>query len=296
MNLTLHGAEHRFGNRKDGSDIVRSQGMFKHPSIAAGLFGLTLPLVIAYLTTARNNRDRLLLFMVFAWVLIALVLTFSRAGLIGLMVGAVVLLAAAGWSGLVSRRVITLGAVAFVGAAALSIPFLLYYFEARPGSFLMRFYMFEAALRGYAQHPFLGVGFNNGTASMMPGKQDLRDLGIPIATKELADSYYLAILIEVGPLGIILFLSFWGKIAAIALRTMRQVPADMKPPLVGIVAGLASVATQSIADAPMIGHAVSSMAWLFAALIVVLARDVQPETRSSSVGDVKTAKLRSGAR
>jgi O-antigen ligase len=198
------------------------------------------------------------------------------------MVGAVVVFAVGGWSGLISRRALTLSAVASIGAAALSIPFLLYYFEARPGSFLMRFYMFEAALRGYSQHPFLGVGFNNSTASMKAGRQDLKDMGIPVPPAESADSYYLAILSEVGPLGVILFFAFFGKIVMIALRTMRQAPADMKPLLVGMVAGLASLATQSVADEPMAGHAVSGMLWLFAALIIAIARQTQLDAGSSS--------------
>jgi hypothetical protein len=283
-NLTLHGIEHRFGSRGAGSDIVRSQGMFKHPAIAAGMFGLTLPVVLAYLMAARNNRDRILFFVVFAWGLTALVLTFSRAGLIGLMVGTLVLFILTGWSGLISRRVLTLGAVALMGAAALSIPFLLYYFQARPGSFLARFYMFEAALQGYSQHPFLGVGFNNGTAAMKPARQDLRNIGIPVPPTESADSYYLAILSEVGPLGAILFIGFFGKIVMIGLRTMREAPADMKPLLVGMISGVAGLATQGIADEPTAGHAVSSMLWLFAALIVAITRYVLAETRSTSAG------------
>jgi hypothetical protein len=48
-------------------------------------------------------------------------------------------------------------------------------------------------------------------------------------------------------------------VALIALRAMKDAAADLKPPLVGMVAGVASVAAQkSIADEPMIGHAVIS--------------------------------------
>ncbi len=94
-NLTLHGAGRRFGpaNRGQGSEIVRSQGMFRHPGIAASLCGLTLPIVLAYLVVARTNRDRILLFMVFALGITALVLTFSRAGAIGVAVGTLVFFA-----------------------------------------------------------------------------------------------------------------------------------------------------------------------------------------------------------
>jgi len=49
----------------------------------------------------------------------------------------------------------------------------------------MRFYMFEAALQGYAQHhPILGVGLNNSTAAMKEGRLELRDIGIPVPPTE----------------------------------------------------------------------------------------------------------------
>jgi O-Antigen ligase len=273
-NLTLHDTGRRFGpaSRGQGSEIKRSQGMFRHPAIPASLFGLTLPIVLAYLIVARSNRDRILLFMVFALGITALVLTFSRAGLLGFMSGTVVFFAVGAWSGLISRRVLTLGAITLTVSVALSIPLLLVYFGARPGAFLMRFYMFEAALQGYSEHPILGVGLNNSTAAMKAGRQALIDIGIPMPRTEPADSFYLAVLAEVGPIGFILFFAFFGKIVMIALRAMRDIAIDMKPLLVGIVAGLASLATQNIADAPMAGHAVSAMLWLFAALIVAIAR------------------------
>ena len=109
-------------------------------------------------------------------------------------------------------------------------------------------------------------------------------MGIPISVAEAAGSYYLAVLAEVGPVGFVLFFGFFGKIVMIALRAMREVAIDLKPLLVGIVAGLASLATQSLGDVPIAGHAVSGLLWLFAALIVAIARDVQVEPRPSSVG------------
>ena len=101
----------------------------------------------------------------------------------------------------------------------------------------MRFYMFEAAIQGYSQHPILGVGLNNSTAAMKAGRQELKDMGIPAATNEPADSYYLAILTEIGPIGSILFFGFFGKIVAIGLRSTREVAVEMKPLLVGMIAG-----------------------------------------------------------
>ena len=285
--LTVTSNNRRFPglrNSEGGSQIKRGKGMFGHPAIPASLCGLILPIVLAYLVTARRNRDRILLFTVFILGVAGLVLTFSRAGVIGFAAGIAVCFAVAGWSGLVPRRVITRLAVMSVGLAALSMPMIVAYFTTRPEAFTMRFYMHEAALQGYLEHPLLGVGLNNSTAAMKDPRQELTDLGIHVGRSETADSYYVAMLVEVGPVGFVLFFGFFGKIVMIALRAMREVAIDLKPLLVGIVAGLASLATQSLSDIPMSGHAVSGLAWLFAALIVAIARDIQVELRPSSVG------------
>jgi O-antigen ligase/polysaccharide polymerase Wzy-like membrane protein len=273
---------HHLGSMDHDSAVKRSQGMFFHPAIPASLCGLILPVVLAYLMTTPKIRDRILLFMVYAWGFVALLLTFSRAGLIGLMSGTIALFVVGSRSGLISRRALRLSGVVFIAAAALCIPLLVIYLKTRPAAFFMRFYLFDIALQGYAHHPILGVGFNNGTAAMQSGRQELMEMGIPITRAEAADSYYLAILIEVGPLGALLLFGFLGKIVMIGLQATRAVAAQMKPLLVGIIAGLVSLATQGIADTPMAGHAVSGMAWLFVALIIAIARQTQPDGGSST--------------
>jgi len=272
--LTLHSVNRRLGSilSERGFNIQRSQGMFRHPAISASFCGLILPIVLAYLMTTRNIRDRFLFFLVYALGLVALFLTFSRAGLIGFMAGTLVFFVVGRWSRLISRRVVTLGVVTAFSAIALSTPLLLVYFGVRSETFFMRFNMMEAAVLGYAQHPFLGVGLNNGTASMKATRQELRDMGIPVTPVESADSYYLAVLTEVGPVGSILFFGFFAQIVMIALRAIKEVSTDMKPLLVGMVAGLASLATQSLGDGPLAGHAVGGTLWLFAALIVAIRR------------------------
>ena len=136
--------------------------------------------------------------------------------------------------------------------------------------------MFDAALQGYASHPLLGVGFNNSTAAMRAPRQEFTDMGIKMGTTEPADSYYLAILTEVGPLGSFLYFGFFANIVMIALGSMRQTAVDMRRLQVGMVAGLTALATQSIADGPLAGHAVGGALWLFAALIVAIPAAATP--------------------
>ena len=141
----------------------------------------------------------------------------------------------------------------------------------------MRFYLFEAALQGYAQHPFFGVGLNNATAAMKAGRQALIAVGIPMPPTESADSFYLVTLTEVGPLGFALFFAFFGGAVLVAIRAMREVAPDLKPLLLGMPAGLASLSIQNIADDNLAGHSISATLWLFAALIIAIARHVQPK-------------------
>jgi hypothetical protein len=263
------------------SAIKRSQGIFRHPAIPASMCGLILPIVLAYLVAARRNRDRILWSMLFILGSAALVLTFSRAGAIGLGVGICAFFVLAGWSGLISRRLLAFGVVGLILALAVSIPLLALYFGARPGSFSMRFNMFQAALESYSHHPILGVGLNNSTASMQSTRHDMRDTGIPIDQLEGAGNFYLALLSEVGPVGFILFFAFFWKLVSIAMRAMRESATDLKPLLVGTVAGFVSLATQNLADHTLGGHSISAMLWLLVSLIVVVARyDTRAETQS----------------
>ena len=170
------------------------------------------------------------------------------------------------------------------------MPVLLIYLWTRPESFTMRFYMFEAAIEGYASHPILGVGLNNSTAVMKGPRQELKEMGIRMGTLEPADSYYLAILAEVGPLGSLLYFGFFANIVVIALGSIRQVAVEMKGLLVGMVAGLTALATQSIADGPLAGHAVGGALWLFAALIVAIRRSgILPAPSASSSSAIRPA-------
>ena len=287
QNLTVSTAEPGLASQFRGhsGERKRSQGMFRHPAVAASLCGLSLPLVLAYLVTARTTRDRLFFGFVYVWGIAGLVLTFSRAGLLGFIVGTLTFIAVGSWSGLIPRRALTVAALVVAGAAVLSIPFLVSYFTNRTQSYDMRFDLFWAALQGYAQHPLLGVGLNNSTAAMREGKQVLRDLlGVKIPATESTDSHYLALFVELGPLGFAAFFLFFGKIVVFALRAMRRVEKDMKVLLVGIVVGMASLAAQDLADDAFAPHAISALVWLFAALVIVIARGTAPSSDAVHAG------------
>jgi hypothetical protein len=298
INLTFNDASRGPGlkNRGQESGLKRSQGMFRHPAIAASLCGLILPIALAYSIAARTIFRRVLFLSVYSIGCAALILTFSRAGLIGFIVGTLVFLAVGRWANLISIKVLKVSALALTLCIALGMPFLFVYLKSRPEAFFMRFTLAQTALWGYAEHPILGVGLNNSTAAMIEGKRELKETGTQIASRESADNYYLAVLTEVGPVGFILLFGFFGTIAMIALRTMREASIELKPLLVGMIAGVASLATQSLSDVPMAGHAVSGVLWLYAALVIAGTLFVRSESsarlqavdglRSAAIGSV----------
>ena len=291
--MSVQGGGRNLGSMGRIRGIKRSQGMFRHPAIAAGVCAVLLPTILAYLVVATRSLDRILYCLVYAWGFVALLLTFSRAGFIGFLASNVVFLVLGSWSGLISRKVVARAGIAVIVVVALGMPLVVTYLQTRPDSLAMRFYMFEAAIDGYSQHPVLGVGLNNSTAAMRAGRQELKDMGIPAAPEEPADSYYLAILTEVGPVGSILFFGFFVNIVMIAFGAIRDAGAEMKPLLVGMVAGIAALATQSIADGPLAGHAVSGTLWLFAALIVAIRRN-SPVAASAPLVGAATDSFRPG--
>lgn len=63
-------------------------------------------------------------------------------------------------------------AVTAITAMAFSLPLVVVFFGATSETFFMCFNTMESALLGYAQHPLLGVGLNNGTASMKASPQE----------------------------------------------------------------------------------------------------------------------------
>jgi hypothetical protein len=220
--LTVNNTNRGLGALGISQDIQRSQGMFRHPAIPASLCGLILPIVLAYIIAARNRRNRIVFLLIYAIGVVALLLTFSRAGLIGIVAGTVVFFAVARWAGFISRFVLRLFTVTSLSAVALLVPLLLTYFGSRTETFYMRFTMMEIAVLGYAEHPVLGVGLNNGTASMKQSRQELRDSGIPVAPAEPADSFYVAVLSEVGPFGSILFFGFFARIVMLAMGGIKE--------------------------------------------------------------------------
>src|SRR5438132_14371405 len=66
--------------------VARSAGTITHPSQAAYYFEFILPIVLGCLVAARRISDRILFGAIFGIGFVALVMTFSRSGMLGFLV------------------------------------------------------------------------------------------------------------------------------------------------------------------------------------------------------------------
>jgi hypothetical protein len=255
-----------------GSYTKRSAGIFGHPALAACFLELTLPIALAYLMAARRHHDRILFGALFASGCVASYLTFSRAGLVGLIAGCIVFFCAGLWSQLISRRAFARLAFIFAAAAAVSAPLLIYSLGARPQSVSRRLDLIEITLDAYWQRPILGTGLNNSSAAIKEPARAIVDRPGVRADPQSVPIHYLVTLTEVGPVGFLLFFTFFWQLVMVALRAIKAVESEMKVLLVGIVGGLAALATQNLADNGFGGHSINALFWLFAGLIIAIAR------------------------
>lgn len=225
---------------------MRAYGTFEQPNPYAGYLGLTLPLATGLLGTLllpRSHRvpDQWLLWagVCGTFMLIALVMSWSRGGWLGFAAAAAVMaLAIIARSG----RTAVFGAVAVVllayvvlaGGLSLVPPSLVQRFgdfvpylglgdvrglEITDANFavLERMAHWQAALGMWTDHPWLGVGIGN--YEVVYSSYALPLWPLPLGH---AHNYYLNIAAETGVLGLAAYLFLWGTALLMAWRGARH--------------------------------------------------------------------------
>lgn len=264
--LRGHGPEH-FGIL---GRFYRAYGTFEQPNPFAGFLGLTLPLAIglaigilgrrgnpiAWLRRFKLDREAILLLLALltAGILaLAILMSWSRGGWLGAAAGAVAILfflPRKRWVGAVLvllLLVFGLGAL-FSGLVPASIASRLTGFtdyvqfqdvrgvDTTPENYavLERMAHWQAAINMADAHPWLGVGFGN----YEPAYSEYALINWPYPLGH-AHNYYLNLLAEVGILGLLSYLAFWGAVIWLTARVIRRVSYPQR----GIALGLMGVWT-----------------------------------------------------
>lgn len=245
--------------------LLRGTGTIGTANLEAKYFVLLLPLAFAGMLAGSRIRTRVACAAVFAAGLGALVLTFSRGGLIAGLLAVGVLPFILARRRLLRRGTLALLLVGGLTAAAFALPFLASYFGSRPGFAHTRLDHLRYGLQILAQHPFIGVGMNNFNAYVPAVAFDGTFAGSPIHI------HYLRVAIETGLPGALLHFGFFFWIIALAYRTTAA-----RDPFVATVAAALLAALVGIAvywsDDLFYDPIVRTQTWVIAALVLVLRR------------------------
>jgi O-antigen ligase len=257
--------------------VARSAGTFGHPSQAAYYFEYILPIVLGCLIAARRARERVLFGTVLGIGCVALVLTFSRSGILGFLVMTALFFSIARWSRLISRQMFTYCAFVAVISAALSTPLLINYLATRPDAGSFRWKLIKPSMDAFTQRPIWGAGLNNSSA-VTEGSRSIimTTTGHSNYQLTVVHNHYLIVLVEVGIIGFLLFFAFFWQNIVTAFRHMRTAETEPKLLLVGIVSALGGIAIHNFGD-PFGGHSTQTMLWLHVGLVFAVCRRVQAE-------------------
>lgn len=268
----------------DGEIVQRVQGSFGHPNQYAGFLAVLMPLAATMLVTrAVPTRMRWLAGAALALAMPALVLSYTRGALLGLVLGSLV------WLAFVKPRAAVAVAlsVGLVGAAL--APGLLkerFVNESNSGDVSIRADLWGSALDIYTQRPLLGVGLNNfenGYAQLPAtlanaSQRRLLHQG-QVLTPPHAANLYLNILAEEGLLGILAFAFFSFVAVTTTYRGCRVRDPAGRAVCLGLGAGLMTLALHSFLEVTLFSEVSMPLFALLgvAATYVALEREAPPE-------------------
>jgi len=200
----------------DGYKLMRAYGTTPHPNVlAVFLFAAIFFLYFLYIQPKTKKITRVILMSALAVLLLALILTFSRAVIITFFGSTLVFLGVSFFrSGFRSKfRIIALLLLIVVYTSV--IMFVLWpeisgrFFSTSPQeqAVTLRIYYNKIAVSTISENPFLGLGMGNFVWHLVNNYQ-LKEFWLYQPVHNL----YLLITSEVGIVGIILFLIFLGKL------------------------------------------------------------------------------------
>lgn len=247
------------------------------PNIAGAMLLIPLLVELAMIASgARVSRWKPLLLT------LAVAVTISRSALLALFVGGLVVLAARG----LSRRLLRFTA----GILILTVPTLplLISFAARYGKFdpngsaAARLVTWALALRAFADHPLIGIGFN--TWSFYQNRYGAIP-DTPAAYSTDGGILFLAAL--TGIFGLCAYLWMVSSLVARCRRIWRD--AGASPPerglAIGVVASTVAIYVDSIFLNSMFSNFVMELVWIVWGLTFLVARDLAARADGSTASE-----------
>jgi O-antigen ligase len=222
-----------------------------------------LAFAIGFVVFPWNRRARMVAGAVLALVLIAMLLTLSRAGYLAMAVLAVVLVLS-----LQSRRlrIWTVGALAVAFLLVLEVPFINQRIATIGSSAGLRTSLYGQALRVIGNNPILGWGIDGYPIRVAPYRPGTQSIEL------YPHDLWLTTWGEVGLLGVVVLAVILAVLLWQAARGLARVDEVYRPVLWGSFGALLLIFMHGFFDSPLWKNDLSVEFWLVAALTVVSLR------------------------
>lgn len=186
-----------------GATLLRASGVFPDPHMFAFYLGMASPIALAFALLASSQKKKRTWLLIFAAILFADLLSFSRGGYVGLAAGSILFFFLSGAMDRLSQRqkIGTLLFAPLLIAVIFLSPFgtrFLSSFSHTDGSNVERLRLWHEAVTHIGERPFFGVGLGNYPLLVKPSASYREPI--------YAHNLYLDIAVEVGMVGLLLFL------------------------------------------------------------------------------------------
>jgi putative inorganic carbon (HCO3(-)) transporter len=259
-----------------GGRSLRAAGTFGEPNCAAGYLTPLLIICLGLLLSRTDIVRKSLIWLPFGLGLIALVVTLSRGGWLGFLVGVGILMVLNVRYRWLSVPLHTLLAAIVMAAvlAGLFGPAILARLSSHYDSALARIPLIQLSLNMIRAHPLIGIGINNFGLVM----RTYLTADIAEAWLYIPHTRYMTIWAETGTLGLLAFLWFLASVFGEGFRCLRAGRPFFSPLALGIVAALSGYATHMLVDV-FEARTLVLLLWTLAGLVVGMA-SMLPEART----------------
>jgi O-antigen ligase len=248
-----------------GTELKRASGTVGPINAIAQYFELLLPVAFMLSLTAAKFWSRVFNISTLVLGLLGLIVTFSRGGLIGLIVGMLTVLILSRMFTLISSRKFLITLIIGIFISIILIPKFFNYMVIRPEATLARSHLNKVGLEMIKEHPILGVGLNNHI--VVKPEYDPKTYPLPMPTH----NHYLFIASEVGIPGLAFFLGFLIMSCIMAFRVGRSDNLYLASVAVGILGALIAISVHNLVDHFNV-HTNLTLLWLYLGLAAALSR------------------------
>ena len=249
-----------------GEDInagIRASGTVGPMNAQAQYFEFLLPVAFLLWLTATTFRSSSFSLVTFTFGLLGLIVTFSRGGLAGIVIGLGVVLMLSKWFKIISNRKFLIFFFITLTLCVVMAPMFYGYFMARPEAASVRLHLSKVGLEMVRAHPILGVGLNNHV--VLKPEYDPRKYAFPMPVH----NHYLIIASETGVPGLAFFLGFMGLTCLYALKAARGKNLYLASVAVGILGALVAIALHILVDY-LGSHTNMTLLWIYGGLAAAI--------------------------